>query len=74
MDGDGENSGVHWPLNVTMSTDSVLWPSELTLENVPRKDRGAYPAAIEIRAGLMHCISSWNPVKIKHVVVKPRHP
>lgn len=68
-----ENWGVRWPLNVAISDDGVNWKMIVTLEDEPRKDGYAYPAVIQTRDGLVHITYTWDRVKIKHVVLDPRH-
>jgi predicted neuraminidase len=58
------------PLNVAVSKDGNVWQAALVLEDEPQAEF-SYPAVIQTRDGLVHCIYTWKRKKVRHVVLDP---
>ena len=55
------------PLSIGYSTDECkTWPIRKPLENEPGEY--SYPAIIQDREGLIHCLYTWNRTHMKHVI------
>jgi predicted neuraminidase len=59
------------PLNVAVSQDGSLWEAGLVLESEPGEY--SYPAVIQTGDGLVHITYTWRRLRIKHVVIDPKH-
>ena len=66
----GSNNKGRSPLNVAVSNDGKIWQAALTLEDEPGK-QFSYPAAIQVKDGLVHVTYTWKRERIKHAVLDP---
>lgn len=60
-------------LNVSLSTDGILWEAALILEHLDESGKQfSYPSVIQTNDGLVHIVYTWHRQKIKHVVLNPK--
>lgn len=58
--------GVRTPCSIAISNDGTNWRHVLTLEDSP-VDQYSYPAIIQGRDGMLHCVYTWRRQRIKYV-------
>ena len=63
--------GVRTPVDIARSTDGKTWQHILCLEDSPVKQY-SYPAIIQGRDGMLHCVYTWRRQRIKYVKIDPK--
>lgn len=66
----GTPKGVRNPLDLAVSADGQEWHHLFSLESSPVKQY-SYPAIIQGRDGMLHCIYTWRRQRIKYVKIDP---
>ena len=57
--------GVRTPVSIALSDDGTHWQHVLTLEDSPI-DQYSYPAIIQGRDGMLHCVYTWRRQRISY--------
>lgn len=66
----GTKKGPRTPLCLAVSADGQRWSRRLTLEDSPVGEY-SYPAVIQGRDGLLHCVYTWRRRRVAYKCIDP---